>query len=298
MVLQGSKRARADQASETRELASVVRASRARMAITPPDPADLLLAAIETGEPPPPRARLYRGLAFEDVGDEAFDGVEYADSLCDERLRRTPHGRAVLRALQGCHACDEDEAHFGGPDGELLRAIADGACESRITVKRALDPYNPVALLTPPSEPALAAVASEPIYAGEPIALYAGDLLCEEDEAEASASMYLYELDPTELARRGYSPPAGSRGCGRLRVDASRRGSEARYINDKWGGGLADRRPNCFVELLFDERDKRFLLVFFASRRIAIGREVIADYGPDYWQCALKGIREAHRTAT
>ena len=295
MVLGGNKRARADQASETRELASVVRASRARMAVTPPDPVDVILEAIETGQPPPSRARLYRGPAFEDVGDEAFDGIEYASELCNERLKKTPHGRAVLRALEGCHACDEDEAHFEGLDGEILRTIADGECESRIEVKRVLDPYNPVAFLTPPSELALAAVASEPIDAGEPIALYAGDLLSEEEEA--AASMYVYELDPEELARRGYSPPAGSRFGPCLRVDASRRGSEARYINDKWGGGLPDRQPNCFVELLFDERDKRFMLVFFASRRIAIGREIIADYGPDYWQGALKGLREAHRTA-
>ena len=126
----------------------------------------------------------------------------------------------MLRALEGCHACDEDEAHFEGLDGEILRTIADGECESRIEVKRVLDPYNPVAFLTPPSELALAAVASEPIDAGEPIALYAGDLLSEEEEA--AASMYVYELDPEELARRGYSPPAGSRFGPCLRVDASR----------------------------------------------------------------------------
>ena len=81
---------------------------------------------------------------------------------------------------------------------------------------------------------------------------------------------------------------------GTLATIASRTGSEARYINDKWGGGLKERVPNAYVELLFDGEEKQFLLVFFASRNIAKGKEVIADYGPDYWQVAMEGLLEAH----
>ena len=35
-------------------------------------------------------------------------------------------------------------------------------------------------------------------------------------------------------------------------------------------------------------------LVFFASRRIAKGREIIADYGPDYWELASEVIIAMH----
>jgi len=230
-----------------------------------------------------------RGPEFEDVSDEAFEDIEYAEGLCYDRLLNARGGQQVLRALRACKAIDEDEAHFSGPDGELLRALADGDCEPRIEVKRAVHPFNPVALLSPRAEDALCAVAAEPILPGEPIAVYAGDLVTASDVDASAPNAYLYALDADELRARGFAMSATS-----LRVDASRRGSEARYINDKWGGGLPDRQPNCFVELIYDAVRRAPLLIFFASRRIAKGREVIADYGPDYWESALASLLEQH----
>ena len=88
----------------------------------------------------------------------------------------------------------------------------------------------------------------------------------------------MYELDLDDLVARGYPGELG-----RLRIDASTCGSKARYINDKFGGGLADRVPNCFSQITFDDGRKEPLMVWWASRRIPKGKEIIADYGPDYW---------------
>ena len=101
--------------------------------------------------------------------------------------------------------------------------------------------------------------------------------------------MYLYELDPAELRRRGYA------GRARLRVDASRAGGEARFINDRWApDGLPPRTPNCYLELIFDGQTREFHLCFFASRRIRAGREIIVDYGPDYWEASHEALLRAH----
>ena len=107
----------------------------------------------------------------------------------------------------------EDEAHWSGPDGELLEAVARGEVEPRIRVMRAVSPFNPVALFTPPSELALAAVAAYQIEVGEPIALYLGDLVTA--DADDPDNTYTYELDADELRLRGYAASAA------LRVDAS-----------------------------------------------------------------------------
>ena len=252
--------------------------------------ADAILGAIE-GDLPLPSRRSYRGPEFVDVPDELVfgpvAGVEYIeglrpDGLCDR------HGDAILQAMSECHELDEDEAHWNGPDGELLRAIVDGEAESRISVKRAVNPFNPVCLLTPPSEHALTATAAEPILAGEPIALYSGDLVA---EGESTASnTYLYALDMDELRRRGYKGPSTQ-----LRVDASRAGSEGRFVNDKFGGGVGERRPNCYIDLIFDGEHGEFVLVFFASRRIAKNSEIIADYGDAFWEVATDVLLQAHK---
>lgn len=148
-----------------------------------------------------------------------------------------------------------------------------------------------VRLLTPSPEEALCAVAAETIQAGEPIALYMGELVAEHDPRfDDPSNMYLYELDLDELTARGYTSSV------RLRVDASRKGSKARYINDKWGGGLAERTPNCVFQMVFDGERNEPLVVFFASRRIPKGREIIADYGPDYWTPGtFEGLLAAHQ---
>ena len=64
--------------------------------------------------------------------------------------------------------------------------------------------------------------------------------------------------------------------------------------SDKAGLGLPDRQPNCYVELVYDGEEKLPLLVFFASARIPEGREIIADYGPDYWKMASRALLQAH----
>lgn len=255
---------------------------------------DRILEAMEAGtELPSPK--LVRGANFGDVqdevcfGDEA--GVQFIDQMRLDRLHAIPSGRAALKAVAACHENDEDDAHWSGPHGELLEAILHDDCRPRIDVVQSLNPFNPVALLTPPSMAPLAAVAAENIRASEPIALYLGDLITEDDDTMngTASNTYLYELSLEEMRARGY------KGSARLRVDASKAGAEARFINDKWApGGLPPREPNCYVELLFEGETKQFLLVFFASKRIPKGKEIIADYGPDYWKVASEVLLREH----
>ena len=189
--------------------------------------------------------------------------------------------------MRACQEADEDEAHWSGPDGELLEAVARGEVEPRIRVVRAVSPFNPVALFTPPSELALAAVAAYQIEVGEPIALYLGDLVTA--DADDPDNTYTYELDADELRLRGYAASAA------LRVDASTSGNESRFINDCWTpAGLPPRTPNCYLELIFDGQTQEFHLCFFASRRIRAGREIIVDYGPDYWEATHESLLRTH----
>ena len=243
------------------------------------DLTDAILKSLEDGTALP-STKLAKGADFEEVEDEACFGeavgVEFIDQMRTDKLTATKRGKAALKAIAACSEADEDEAHWEGPHAELLEAIVSDACPPRIHVMRALNPFNPVALLTPLSEAALCAVAAENISESEPIAVYLGDLRLAEEESAATAgdagNMYLYELDEAEMRARGYKGPGG------LRVDASKAGGEARFINDKWSpDGLPVRVPNCYIELIFDAQDGQFLLVFFASRRIKKGAEIIAD---------------------
>lgn len=257
--------------------------------------ADKILAAMESGAPLP-SPKLARGADFEDVEDEVCFGeecgIEFIDKMRTTRMQATAKGRAALQAISKCKECDEDICHWGEEQGELLDAIVNDECPPRIEVVRAVNPFNPVALLTPPTEAALCAVAAEIIQLGEPIALYLGDLCLADDENVGAHNTYLYEISPDELRLRGFKHGAN------LRVDASKCGGEARFINDKFApGGLPAREPNCFVELVFDGDNKEFVLVVFASKRIRKGDEIIIDYGPDYWQVASEALLRGHAAA-
>jgi len=262
-------------------------------AVSADDMAGKILAALELGKALPPRKKGAK--EFEEVdAATAWKGVERLEALRVDRVKARPGGDAILKALRNCKEADEDEAHWAGEDAELLDAVVrDDLEEPRIKVMRAVDPFNPVALLTPLSEQPLAAVAAEVIEVGEPIAPYLGDLTLADDPAlKGGANTYLYELDMEMLKLRGYKGGAKRQ----LRVDASRAGGEARFINDKWAPeGLPARSPNCYIELIFDGEAKEFFLVFFASKRIPKGQEIIADYGPDYWRVARTVLLRAHR---
>ena len=181
-------------------------------------------------------------------------------------MRRRP--TAGLRsAVRACKESDEDEAHWGGPDGELLEAVVTDSCSPRIHVMRARNPFNPVALLTPLSESPLCAVAAETIQASEPIALYLGELTDEIslESERRTGNTYLYALSRDEMSARGYTAPA------QLRVDASRAGAEARFINDCWAPpGLPTRTPNCYAELIFCGQVRVRVRVRVSSPRVRV----------------------------
>ncbi len=61
--------------------------------------------------------------------------------------------------------------------------------------------------------------------------------------------------------------------------------------------GLPPRTPNAFVELVYSGETSEFHLVFFASKKIKKGHEIIADYGPDYWHLASSALLRAHASA-
>ena len=119
-------------------------------------------------------------------------GVDFINQMRTDRLEASAHGRAALKAIASCKESDEDEAHWGGPDSELLEAVVTDNCSPRIhvmrarnphpnpsphthpspsltptpnQVMRARNPFNPVALFTPLAESPLCAVAAETIQA-------------------------------------------------------------------------------------------------------------------------------------
>ena len=130
--------------------------------------ADRILEALATGAPLP-SPDLARGADFGEVDDEACFGtavgVDFINQMRTDRLEASVRGRAALTAISSCKESDEDEAHWGGPDSELLEAVVTDRCSPRIHVMRARNPFNPVALFTPLTESALCAVAAQTIQA-------------------------------------------------------------------------------------------------------------------------------------
>eukprot|EP00967_Tisochrysis_lutea_P026724 scaffold30870_cov36-Tisochrysis_lutea.AAC.1 len=108
---------------------------------------------------------------------------------------------------------------------------------------------------------------------------------------EAESNSYLYELDASELASRGYNGPC-------LRISALASGGLARFVNDAWAPlPLPRRKPNAYVDFVFDPRAGLPMLVLFASRAIPQGGEVLLDYGPAYWRVAARTLIREHAMA-
>ena len=135
--------------------------------------ADRILEALSSGAPLP-SPKLALGADFGEADDEecfgATAGVDFINQMRIDRLEASAHGRAALKAMGSCKESDEDEAHWGGPDSELLEAVVTDNCSPRIHVMRARNPFNPVALFTPLAESPLCAVAAETIQASQPCA--------------------------------------------------------------------------------------------------------------------------------
>jgi hypothetical protein len=220
---------------------------------------DALLAHLESGvsTSPPPMPQRAEFLPTEECT------YERNDEVCLKRLKRSPHGLAVLKALRACSEVDSDQAHWGGPFGAELRALVDGrgSPNPNIRVMRAADPsVNPVALLTPPGEPALAAVAAQHIAAGTPVALYTGELVVDGEDSELPSSTYVYKVTRDFLQARGY-PDDLPAPC----MDAYR-GGLARFVNDKWTPqGWPTRTPNVYMDTVYDGTRREVHLCFFAS---------------------------------
>ena len=236
---------------------------------------------------------------FERVDEAApwASGVEHCFKLDLGRLRAACGDEALipLRAMRRTKGDAED---WDGPFGDELRRLASGVGPFFLRVARAVDPLNPVTLFTPLGEDAFSACAALDLPAGAPVAAYTGELVRDDDEDTPASNTYLYELDMDEMRERGYEGAHGGQGDHSLRVDASRRGGYARFINDTWTPpGLPPREANVHVELTYDEEAKLPMLIFYADRDLVKGEEVIVDYGPDYWKVTLRQLQRAHSDA-
>lgn len=122
--------------------------------------------------------------------EEAFDGVERVDTLDTGRLGSfagvsagSASGEAILASLKRCRMTDDDRAHWRGEEAAGLRAIAGGA--GLLAVARDVCVSSPVKLFTPPGAKPLTALLTRAVRPGQPLAQYAGELLCEEDEVNS-----------------------------------------------------------------------------------------------------------------
>ena len=98
---------------------------------------------------------------------------------------------------------------------------------------------------------------------------------------------YLYDI-MTENMGRGYDGPD-------LVVDPLRKGGIARFINSSWSpDGFKQRQINCEPCIVFHPEDHLPMIVYFAVRKIRRGEEIIADYGPQFWNVAFKQLMTKH----
>ena len=186
--------------------------------------------------------------------------------------------------LKECYLSENDKWHWKQPYADLLGVIVCGTagCDAYIAIAKDTSKLSPVALFTPPSVTPYAAVAKAYIRQGWPIVQYAGRLVLDEDVE--SDNHYLYELSREEMERRGYEGPP-------LLLDPEKRGGPARWINDDWTPrGLPKRQPNCFVQLVFSAETQLPHLIWFASKAIQKGQELICSYGPRYWRHVFKDL--------
>ena len=174
---------------------------------------DELLKLLERGEAPgaieaPVLGADKHRAEFEDVDPSTLftqaSGVQRSSGISKDRL--ADGAEDILRAVRSCTEIDEDHAHWAGPFGSELSQLVQGLSRPNpnIRVVRAMDAtVNPVALLTPHGEEPLAAVAARDIEAGEPVALYTGELVAEHD-CDLNSSTYVYDVSRENLSARGY----------------------------------------------------------------------------------------------
>ena len=245
----------------------------------PPDKGDMMLKAIAKGTPPPDMAE---SASFMEVPDA------FARCGVVERQTNDTTGVPLLikSAFQLCSATSDDARHWNhAAYGAKLRRFADGTADKYITIVEDKCQLSPINLFTPPSSTPYAAVAAKDIRRGHPFAQYAGKLVVGEDQLSPE-NCYLFELSAEQMRDRGYFCSDPSR---MLFVDPEETGNEARFINDKWTPrGLPQRKPNCFVRLIFDNVTKQPMLFWFAQQDIKQGDELIGDYGQKYWRHVFK----------
>ena len=240
------------------------------------DPIDQLLYNVQRGRyrlgrlPKKPRTE-----AFSDSldGIDPYEGIRKIDTLeVSENIRAL---------LQDCQPTSGDLRYWNSRHKKKLREVVDGRV-CKITVKEVSDPKSLVRLFTPPGERAFGACASSSIKTGEPFAIYGGRVVLEDDDSIQPDNAYLYELRKKEMAARKYHGTI-------LLVDQERVGGPSRFVNDCWTPpGFPKRPPNCYIQLIFDPKNKLPCLVYFATCDIAEGEELIIDYGAFYWRTAFK----------
>ena len=202
-----------------------------------------------------------------------------------ETLDATALSQPVLDALLECEPNDRDKAAWSA-HGARLTALANGT-SSFVTPRQLHDPTSPILAFALPDEDVYGAYATAEINEGDPFLIYTGMLKEKDDPTIDEENHYLYDITKENMGR-GYDGPD-------LVVDPLRKGGVARFINSSWSpDGFKQRQINCEPCIVFHPEDHLPMIVYFAARKIRRGEEIIADYGPQFWNVAFKQLMTKH----
>lgn len=166
-----------------------------------------------------------------------------------------------------CHELDVRK--FDYPVDIKVEAMLQENILDRVEVREIIDYRNPAKLFTLPGQQAFGVFAKRNFAVDEPVLCYGGYLM-NKDSTLDELDAYVFEVDHLfmehDLLINGEFAVAGK-------------------INDPIAlGGTSKRRANLTSFAMYDHELRNPLVVFYASRPIRAGEELLYSYGAAYWR--------------
>lgn len=176
-----------------------------------------------------------------------------------------------------CHELDCRTFEF--PVDIKVEAMLQENILDRVEVRELLDYRNPAKLFTLPGQKAYGVFAKRDFDVDEPVLCYGGYLM-NKDNTLDELDAYVFEVDQEfmgiDLLINGEYALAGK-------------------INDPIAlGGTSKRQANLTSFAMYDHESRNPLVVFYASRPIREGDELLYSYGAAYWREMWKVMMTDH----
>lgn len=156
--------------------------------------------------------------------------------------------------------------------------------KANVEVVELLDPSHPVKLFEVPGRPALGLRAKQAIRKGIPILAYGGIIEQNGDGTTTSNEGYVMDC----------AMPKEYKGPG-IYIDGGLGPSLGGMINDPWTpSGYPKRESNLISIEHWDEETKTPQVVFYSTRNIKKGDELLYSYGENYWKVTWLILMREH----